>query len=187
MNSVKIKSIKKKKCKKTPVYDIGVEKYNNFVLENGLVVHNCKPYMTLKSAIYEERLEMYENKLLTEELIGLERNNNGKIDHSPLGINSKDSADAVCGALFNASQHAEQFAFEYGEDLENAVTVNNSGIEMTRQQIEIDMEDILKHIQDPILKNNAKKIQPPDPFGIGTMNKPTTNFSPLYLYEGIIV
>lgn len=48
----------------------------------------CIPYQYLKSTIYEERLIMYENTLLTEELIGLERNNNsGKVDHSPSGIN----------------------------------------------------------------------------------------------------
>ena len=27
------------------------------------------------------------------------KNNNGKVDHDPSGINSKDSADGVCGAL----------------------------------------------------------------------------------------
>lgn len=56
----------------------------------------CIPYQMLKSTIYEERVEMYEAPLLTEELVGLERNNNGKIDHTSNGINSKDQADAFC-------------------------------------------------------------------------------------------
>ena len=30
---------------------------------------------------------MYDSKHLTEELLGLERNNNGRIDHSERGIN----------------------------------------------------------------------------------------------------
>lgn len=48
----------------------------------------CKPYQYFKSVIYENRIRMYENKLLTEEIIGLERNNNsGKVDHAPTGIN----------------------------------------------------------------------------------------------------
>lgn len=48
----------------------------------------CLPYQYLKSTIYEERIKLFEHKLLTEELIGLERNNNnGKIDHTPSGIN----------------------------------------------------------------------------------------------------
>ena len=56
----------------------------------------CLPYQYLKSTIYEQRIEMYDSKLLTDELIGLERDGNGKIDHSPAGINSKDTADALC-------------------------------------------------------------------------------------------
>lgn len=47
----------------------------------------CLPYLTLKNAIYEERLEVYKTKLLTEEVVGLVRDGNGKIDHSPAGIN----------------------------------------------------------------------------------------------------
>ena len=78
----------------------------------------------LKSTIYEERVEMYEAPLLTEELIGLERNNNGKIDHTPNGINSKDQADAFCGALFNASKHSEEYAYEYGDDIETTLSVS---------------------------------------------------------------
>lgn len=60
----------------------------------------CQPYQYLKSTIYEERVKLYESNLLTDELIGLERDNtSGKIDHSPSGINSKDCADALCGAI----------------------------------------------------------------------------------------
>jgi hypothetical protein len=59
----------------------------------------CKPYQNLKSTIYEERVSLPENVLLQEELLGLQRDSNGKIDHDPSGINSKDSADAICGAI----------------------------------------------------------------------------------------
>ena len=60
----------------------------------------CLPYHYLKSAIYERRLLMY-NKcdLLTDELVGLERKSDGHVDHTREGINSKDQADAVTGAL----------------------------------------------------------------------------------------
>lgn len=47
----------------------------------------CEPYQVFKSAIYEERIEIYPTKLLTEEIIGLVRDSNGKIDHSPAGVN----------------------------------------------------------------------------------------------------
>lgn len=56
----------------------------------------CEPYQVFKSAIYEERIEIYPTKLLTEEIIGLVRDGNGKVDHSPAGVNSKDISDATC-------------------------------------------------------------------------------------------
>jgi predicted ArsR family transcriptional regulator len=61
----------------------------------------------------------------------------GKIDHTADGINSKDQADAVCGALYLASQFAEQFAYDYGESLNAALEVNESTSEnyMRRQMI----------------------------------------------------
>lgn len=40
--------------------------------------------------------------------------------------NSKDSADAICGALFTASQHAEEYAFDFGESLESLVDFNQA-------------------------------------------------------------
>lgn len=51
--------------------------------------HICLPYQFFKSVIYEKRLILYDKcDLLTEEIIGLERDNNtGRIDHSPTGIN----------------------------------------------------------------------------------------------------
>lgn len=95
MNTCKIKSIKKVSCNKTPVYDINVPIYHNFVLANGLVVHNCVPYQYFRSTIYEKRIEMYNDKILISELIDLERNiDTGKVDHPDGG--AKDVADAVC-------------------------------------------------------------------------------------------
>lgn len=147
----------------------------------------CLPYAYLKNTIYEQRVIMYESDLLTEELLGLERNGNtGKIDHPDGGrYGSKDAADAFAGSLWNASQHAEEFAFEYGEDIDNMIKASTTDMELSRQQVEIDMEDILKHIQDPIEKKKSSKQEFNYlDFGFG---KATTNYNPLYLYEGIIV
>lgn len=91
--------------------------------------HICEPYAYLKNCIYERRILLPRRgiNLLTEELVGLQRNNNsGKVDHTPQGINSKDSADAICGALFTASQHAEEYAFDFGESLESLVDFNQT-------------------------------------------------------------
>lgn len=106
----------------------------------------CLPYQFFKNVIYEKRIEMYDSTLLTEEIIGLERNNNsGKVDHSPSGINSKDSADAVCGALWNASKHVEEFNFEFGETLDTIVSVSTThNAEYEKQQVILNFEDELK-------------------------------------------
>ena len=78
----------------------------------------CIPYHYLKSAIYERRIQIYKKcNLLTDELVGLERLSNGKIDHTADGINSKDQADALCGALYLASKYAEEYAYSYGDNL----------------------------------------------------------------------
>ena len=64
--------------------------------------------------------------MLTEEVINLERNSNsGKIDHPDNGrFGSKDISDAVCGAIFNASQHAEEFSYQYGDSVQTVVDFN---------------------------------------------------------------
>lgn len=85
----------------------------------------CEPYLFLKNAIYNKRIILLDSPLLTEELLSLERNNNtGKIDHPVNG--SKDSSDAIAGALWNASQHSEEYAFEYGEEITSQITKINS-------------------------------------------------------------
>ncbi len=144
----------------------------------------CKPYQYLRSTIYEERLAMYDSELLTEELIGLERDNNsGKIDHSPTGINSKDAADAVCGAVWNASQNAEQFAFDYGEDIENTLAVSNVSSDKTLQQVTVDFEDALKSVFSGAASSdtsaNAKKLD----FGFG----PSVQYPGEYVSQGIMI
>lgn len=147
--------------------------------------HICKPYQTLKRAIYEKRLEMYENKFLTEELLGLERNNNGKIDHSIRGINSKDAADALCGAVFNASKHAEEFAFEYGEDLNATVDVSSYSEAEERKQITLDFEEELKKAFGS--DKSADKVKDGfQDFGMGKA-KPLVGDSYYYWSQGIII
>jgi hypothetical protein len=99
----------------------------------------CKPYVFLKNAIYEKKLLIPQKgtQLLTSELVGLERNNNsGKIDHSPRGINSKDQADAVCGAIYTASLHVNEFVLDYARIVNDFI--DDSPDENTLIQNEID-------------------------------------------------
>ena len=142
----------------------------------------CEPYQYVKSAIYEQRLLIPSKgtTLLTEEFLGLERNNtNGKIDHSPNSINSKDSADAVTGACYNASQHAEEYAFDYGEDLALVVQVSGSNGNQQQQMI-VDFEEEMKNALNPISQDKGVFQD----FGLGKA-QPLTNMN--YLSQGIIM
>ena len=148
----------------------------------------CLPYQYLRNTIYEKRIECYESVLLKEELIGLERDNNsGKVDHSPSGINSKDSADAICGAVYNASQHADEFAYEYGEDIQNTLDVSNQSDAREKEQITVNFEDELKTAfntfrNDGNEQSTSKNVKNMD-FGMGAASIPTS----MYLNEGIII
>ena len=116
--------------------------------------HVCEPYQYLKNTINEGRIVMYESRQLTEELLGLEKNSaSGKIDHSPLGINSKDVADALCGSVWNASRNAEQYAYDYGESLETMETVNGGlSSDDMRKQVSVAFEEELARIHNPVKK-----------------------------------
>ena len=135
----------------------------------------CQPYLVYKNAIYEKRYKTFKQDVLTEEIVNLERNGNGKIDH-PLGgtVGSKDCADACCGSLFNASQHADEFAYDFGEDLSTTFDVNDTSKGV---QLEVDFEKALNEIHDP-LKNYKKHNDD---------NNNNSDTSSMYAYDGIMV
>ena len=113
----------------------------------------CLPYAYLKSTIYDRRLVVYDKcDFLTEEVLGLERESDGHVNHPMQGTQgSKDSIDAVCGSVWNASQHADEYAYEYGEDIELSLNVSEKpSVESFRQQISVDFEEALKQIHDPL-------------------------------------
>ena len=59
-------------------------------------------YMTLRSVLLEQRIDMLDCHKLQDELIHLQRDaNTGKVDH-PVG-GSKDTADSFAGAVWNAT------------------------------------------------------------------------------------
>lgn len=159
----------------------------------------CLPYQYFKSTIYEERIEIPKNILLQEEILGLQKDSNGKIDHDPSGINSKDCSDAVCGALWNASQNAEQYAFDYGETLKTIIKVSNeksNSIKNDQQQIQVAFEEELQKLLGPQRKQeekqnpqNSDSIKKEDKekkvfkdFGLG----PAEVVKPRFLKDGII-
>lgn len=98
-------------------------------------------YDGLRSAIYDQRIVLLQGcSLLIEELSELERDNmTRKYDHPSYG--SKDSADSLAGAYFDASKYKDEFMFfspkeyEY-EDLND----RTSGEEKYRQEM---IQDLL--------------------------------------------
>lgn len=75
------------------------------------------PYLYFKQSINEKRISMLHIEHLEEELINLERNNmSGKVDHPVNG--SKDAADSLCAALFNASNYKDDFIMNLAGDYE---------------------------------------------------------------------
>lgn len=115
----------------------------------------CLPYAFFKSAIYERHLQLYKDcELLTNEIVSLERLSDGHIDH-PQNF-SKDQSDAVCGALFLASEFAEEYSYDYGENLETSLEINTISDEFRKQQMILDFqEELTKIYADMALANEA--------------------------------
>ena len=122
----------------------------------------CEPYHYFRSTIYDKRIEVYKTQLLTEEVIGLEKLSDGHVDHTTSGINSKDISDAVCGAIFEASKHAEEFAYDYGESLEETINFNKDANTTTAEQIALDFEAEMQRLLDPLKterEHNTTQVQ----------------------------
>lgn len=81
-------------------------------------------YLALKSAINEQRIKLYNIDELEVELIRLEQDNmSGKVDHPPVD-GSKDLADGLCGAMYNASLHDSAFTFDLSDRAQTFTDTN---------------------------------------------------------------
>jgi hypothetical protein len=97
--------------------------------------------------------------LLTEEVANLERLSDGHVDHPKNG--SKDQADALCGSLYTASQFAEEYSYDYGENLDAALELNVAASdEYRKQQMILEFQDELTKIYTELhLANEAIDYQ----------------------------
>ena len=50
----------------------------------------------------------------------------------------------MCGSIWNASQHAEEFAYDYGESVTNMLDVNTNMTQDSQEQLTVDFEEELK-------------------------------------------
>ena len=111
--------------------------------------------------------------------IEVEDNHNFALSSGVFVHNSKDMADAVCGSLWNASQHAEEYSYDFGEDLDLVRKANDvDEINMEdKRQIVLDMEEELKKLQ---LFDSAQSIS----YGI-QQRLPSSNYS--YAQDGMLI
>ncbi|MBQ3420429.1 MAG: hypothetical protein IJH34_01905 [Romboutsia sp.] len=111
-------------------------------------------YAYFKSTIYDRRLIVYNRcDHLTDEILGLERESDGHIQHPEQGTQgSKDCADAVCGSLWHASLHADEYAYEYGESLSTFTDFNLI-------QDYNDLDSFTNELKESYYKDNAKLIE----------------------------
>ena len=115
----------------------------------------CLPYEYLKSTIYERRLMVYKDcDFLTEEVLGLERESDGHIQHPEGGTKgSKDAIDAVTGAMWAASLHAEEFGYNYGESLDIMTKFN------TEEDYDFDKDYFEESLKQTYYQNNQNMFQ----------------------------
>ena len=159
---------------------LSVDRLDNIA---GIKTKVCLPYVFFKSAIYEKRLELYAKcDLLTDEIVGLEKEPDGHVNHPEGGTQgSKDQADAVCGSLYNASQNIEQYAFDYGESLDDIVKVNNYGTDpiSMAKQINIAFDEELQNLLTP---KSIREAQQQD-----QKKQEQKTYSPAYVSQGMLI
>ena len=145
----------------------------------------CRPYQYFRTTIYEKRLEIYDSRTLIDEITDLERNmNTGKIDHPDGG--RKDACDAVCGAIYHASQYAEEFAYDYGESIDATIALNNDRDYNTdMHQVAIDFELEMQKLLDPVAPSERQQEQTQlfQDFGLGK----ATTLPSSFVVDGVLV
>jgi len=100
-----------------------------------------KHYEDLAMMIYEERIAIPLISLLLDEMAELKIMNNNKVDHPRK--KSKDLADAVCGAVFNAISHTPK-------DMNNEIEIHTWS---SSRSLDEEDEDMLKLDTRPVPDN----------------------------------
>ena len=112
--------------------------------------------------------------------ITVEDNHNFALTAGVIVHNSKDTADAVCGAVWNASRNAEEFEYDFGETLDTVMTANaDNGVSAQAQQLSIDFENEMRKMLD----TTPTKISDP---GKPAPEPTKTTFTPSVI-DGIIL
>lgn len=133
---------------------------------------DLKNHKIISITIYDSSEPVYD--------ITVSDNHNFALSAGVFVHNSKDQVDAVCGATYNASLHAEEYAFDYGETLETFID-SNQGIDGSlKKQISADFEEELKSaFSKPVIDDSDRFMD----FGFGKAQV----YGQQYLSEGILV
>lgn len=78
------------------------------------------PYKVLKDSMYEERIKILEDEDQTFELVHLQEYENGRIDKPLTEGSSDDAAQALCGAVYAASQCKEEYLANHSAMIMNS-------------------------------------------------------------------
>ena len=101
--------------------------------------------------------------------------------------NSKDISDAVCGSIFEASKHAEEFAYDYGESLEQTITANTSSDSKTSEQIALDFELEMQKLLDPVTTTVQKNKAQPENNVLSSDTTRNTNMPNTFIFDNMII
>ena len=119
--------------------------------------------------------------------ITVQDNHNFALTAGVIVHNSKDVADAFAGAMWNASQNADQFEFDYGETIDTVVSVNgNDNSDVQLKQLSVDFEAEMQKALDPIkstVEENRKQELKQRSMDFGTGPAQQVSF----IGDGIIV
>lgn len=123
--------------------------------------HQNIPYAYFKSTLYDRRMEVYRScDELTDEVLGLEREPDGSINHPENGkYGKKDMIDAVVGAMYNASQYADEYAYDYGETYDTMFELNEKKDNEDREQFVVNFEEELKRLKSPLTNTDIGSPQ----------------------------
>ena len=90
--------------------------------------------------------------------IEVEDNHNFALAAGVFVHNSKDACDALAASIYNASTHAEEFAYDYGETSEQLLRLNEDHNLLDTQTLSAGLEEELKALG----KSRMGLSQPPD-------------------------
>lgn len=112
----------------------------------------------------------------------VDETHNFALDAGVFVHNSKDICDALCGSLYSASQHLEEYAFDYGESIDDTLRVNtfNTSREQVQNQINVAFEQELQDLLTPkSIKEQMKKDK--------EANDTYQYNSPAYVSQGMLI